>query len=94
LVILKMNLNGKRGQAGLILIVLTFVVGVLMIFNVALPIMNSGLVGNQTAGYTTATNISGYTGAVGVGTASYIVTVLAVLALAAFLVMSFFKGGL
>jgi hypothetical protein len=68
-------------------VVLAFVLGVILIFNVALPVLNTGILSSSS-------NISGYTGALGVANAAYIITVLSVLALAAFLVMSFFRGGL
>ena len=79
--------QAKRGQVGLMYVVLAFVLGVILIFNVALPVLNTGIIG-------TSANITGYTGALGVAQAAYIITVLSVLALAAFMVMSFFRGGL
>ena len=66
-------------------IALTVVLGVILIFSVVLPTMNTGIT-------STSANLSGYTGATGVAQASYVVTILSVLALAAGAVIAFFRG--
>lgn len=66
-------------------VALAAVIGIILIFSVVLPVMNSGIAG-------TSANLSGYTGAVSVANASYIVMVLAVLALGAGTVLNFFRG--
>ena len=75
----------KMGFAQLMAVALTFVLGVILIFNVVLPVLNTGITG-------TSANLTGYTGASGVASASYIIAVLAVLALAAGVVLAFFRG--
>lgn len=77
--------KAKRGFAQLMAVALTFVLGVILIFNVVLPVLNTGITG-------TSANLTGYTGANGVASASYIISVLAVLALAAGVVLAFFRG--
>ena len=85
------GIGHKLGFAELMAVALTFVLGVILIFNVMLPVLNTGIasVGPANA---SAANLTGYTGANGVAGATYIITVLSVLALAAGVVLAFFRG--
>ena len=75
----------KRGFGNLMAVALTIVIGVILIYSVVLPVMNTGITG-------TTANLGGYTGAYGVANAGYIITVLCILALAAGGVLAFFRG--
>ena len=80
----------KRGFANLIMVALTIVLGVILVFNVMLPIMNNQIQANNNA--SGSGNIAGYTGGVGISQASYVITVLCILALAGGAVLAFFQG--
>ena len=85
------ELGKKLGFAEIMAIALTFVLGVILIFNVMLPILN-GQIASVGPANATAANLTGYTGANGVAGATYIITTLSVLALAAGVVLAFFRG--
>lgn len=85
--------KAKRGFVELMAIALTFILGIILIFNVMLPILNSNLSTVNITASPGPANLTGYNGANGIGGATYIITVLSVLALAAGVVLAFFRGG-
>ena len=68
-------------------VALFMVLGVLLVFNVILPIYNTSAANNGGAA-----NLTGYTGATAVANSGYLVLVLGALALAAGVVMAFFRS--
>ena len=75
----------QKGIAALMAVALFAVLGIIMIFTVILPALNTGI-------QSPAANLTGYTGAMGIAQASYIVMVLATLAVAGLFVLTHFYG--
>jgi len=68
-------------------VALTIVIGVILLFSVVLPVTNSAIMNNGSAA-----NLTGYTGATAIANSSFLILVLAALAIAVGGTLTFFLG--